>query len=1632
MFALASTNHVLGGEVADEVGPGFIARFVGSAAYAVRKEAGRALATIFGAAVPSWVSLIFAHACKGLCLDEHSLQIRATAPPSVVPTTALALTCIAARCPSLEAQCVAALLALAADRARADLAPCLRALLHALAAARGYPSPLQYLRVLRAPLFSAWYLQASLTIDDLQRAHRALLHPGVRFHALCDALRPALVPYAALAGDHAGLDLLAAHLAGLPEADLPAILGLVVPLDEKYRAIFEPEGPDVDAGAMQVDGDRPKANANDLEAQGELAGTGSRGRHWRALLQMVHRGADTLMRPPLKIAPEVLQGPAALASLPFMLLLAGPGRSEGAAATLDLPPPLLPHDELAGFIAAPMDDLLDEALEGPRARECLLFVHRELTACRDPSHRAGALNQLRTLAAVLGPRLFSPGLLPYFFHIVQEQVRADDTTRREACALLSDFIARLFNPPPRLPGARGGVQIDAQYSIVASLGACLKPLVSCLVEVLEDDARSAVPEAALMPGNKAALGLLRQITVGIQGPLAVQLDPVLRNLDPFPPGPLFDGVRKQQDWEAAPAGALLNRLEALLQRRGTGRVRGASLGRVLETLRVRAVDLIARGEVATPASPAPGDDQDPILDLSRLQQCCLRLTALLQAEGVSSVSEAGAGGLESVLGSLLALTGPVDPGAVALTSDPAEFEPPPVPGPSGRGAAGRGTGSAGSNAPVRGRRGRSAGGSGGISQGGSIGGSSRGGSTRSRRAGAASSVLTFGYAWLPEALGILADCLLDADVAVIEEAMRALQALLRTDEGREAFMGLPEATQSGCEGLWDASEDPVPDSKIPRVRLPTAPGPTGRTVDAAATWHASGRSVDAWSCGAADALLNCCEDPYLSACRGVAARKPQLAMLLLPEILSCIALADSREDAPRDAQLQADHVRRQLSSLWATWVFRPAAREGSVHPGIVRLCLLCLQALKDIHLNAMQREGMPLKPYNTRDPSDYRFATQLGWARIFWLELDSLEVARAALAVPSTFTALQMIEQHMELTTGRGALPPRGKDPELDALLLEAYRRVNDPDVLTAVVREPELEGLSLLWRRDGQWDHALISSDLMGRRGALLEGLRHLGSRTLLAATLQRECDARARGSRGPAADSDAIFEAAWRMGDWDAASLQPLLQEALLERAASANDPAAGLSVSAASAAVRKGDHGVHAALCAGLRALARGDRATAARAAEVARTREVRALASGFLESAAGINEALVRLRMAHRLEESIVPRRIGLGVASRRILISAADEGAGVPALTREGELDPLAMTCLVQGWGWESAVESAGPSATFDLLEPLIGFELSLKKAIRTAMERKAGRSDRDRGGFAFFPSSANASAAHPGDLGPDLSLPALHLALSRLAREAAKPMVAWGALEDLANALAALDTPQAQGGGVSAPPGRGRLSESPALLSEGARDPGRGAPLVQLLTREALLEKARVLSALKSVALAVDVANGVVESLTAQHLTGRGPLRSEDFALQVRAESLACDLAAAAQQEDTLKLLRGRLKALGRQCVAAGAAGGPRDPAAVAPPPATAVAAGGPGTDTSPALPSPLKASVFLQIARFADQIFQRLDAQVRSNDWKVAAAVTDKKQQLYDESLREMRVRLRCFTMCGSDPYHYTRRQSM
>ncbi|KAH7658740.1 Non-specific serine/threonine protein kinase protein [Dioscorea alata] len=122
--------------------------------------------------------------------------------------------------------------------------------------------------------------------------------------------------------------------------------------------------------------------------------------------------------------------------------------------------------------------------------------------------------------------------------------------------------------------------------------------------------------------------------------------------------------------------------------------------------------------------------------------------------------------------------------------------------------------------------------------------------------------------------------------------------------------------------------------------------------------------------------------------------------------------------------------------------------------------------------------------------SNMLLSTKL-WEKVYWLSIDYLAVARAAIRTGSYFTAVMYVEHWCEenfngLTLGCPDFSHFETLPPHIELMIAAISHINEPDSIYGIIQSQKLASQTVTYEHEGNWSKALECYDLLVRTAGL------------------------------------------------------------------------------------------------------------------------------------------------------------------------------------------------------------------------------------------------------------------------------------------------------------------------------------------------------------------------------------------------------------------------------------------------------------------------------------------------------------------------------------------------------------------
>eukprot|EP00884_Botryococcus_braunii_P019002 jgi/Botrbrau1/5786/Bobra.0155s0009.1 len=339
--------------------------------------------------------------------------------------------------------------------------------------------------------------------------------------------------------------------------------------------------------------------------------------------------------------------------------------------------------------------------------------------------------------------------------------------------------------------------------------------------------------------------------------------------------------------------------------------------------------------------------------------------------------------------------------------------------------------------------------------------------------------------------------------------------------------------------------------------------------------------------------------------------------------------------------------------------------------------------------------------------------------KVYWVGVDYLEVAWAALGCSACFTALLYCELWCEEAYGHlyrpePSLLDEGPPSLLDRILLEVGHQAPEPDGIYAVAFSDKLSSQLALFQHEGNWARAQVGFDMQmqsrethrrypgypggssGPQDGLLRALQQLGCHHLVKTYL----------STLPKATEEiheldeVQQEAGWRMGEWAATPDRPGGLDSALGGFGGA--PPFNAALSASLQALREGDAERCGSLLAG------------------ARTGVVASLGALVPESVSTVDPALVQLEMLRAVGEAWGVKWPNRPLVPNCLILEGVRSGergpGGGQADSNSATIPGEAATEQLQEV-WRAREALAGAGGRYALQEPLVALRGLLLRAL---------------------------------------------------------------------------------------------------------------------------------------------------------------------------------------------------------------------------------------------------------------------------------------------------------------------------
>ncbi|XP_020270626.1 serine/threonine-protein kinase ATM [Asparagus officinalis] len=271
------------------------------------------------------------------------------------------------------------------------------------------------------------------------------------------------------------------------------------------------------------------------------------------------------------------------------------------------------------------------------------------------------------------------------------------------------------------------------------------------------------------------------------------------------------------------------------------------------------------------------------------------------------------------------------------------------------------------------------------------------------------------------------------------------------------------------------------------------------SLDDSSLWCTSSKTYDTWICLLVHSLIGFCNDIILRLCQDIVLLKSEVAELLFANVL--VDLAGKKFDFCKPISTKVEeNIFSKSNNLIKS----------------VQLLLSAMNSLRSFYATekarstpTTARNGKPSSSTKSRGTSEKLKERSVNssplsslWEKVYWLSIDYLVVAEAAIRCGSYFTAIMYVEHWCEeqfngLTLGCPDFSHKEQLPQHIELLVGAVTQINEPDSVYGIIQSHKLKSQLVTCEHEGNWSKALEYYDLLVRFPAVQQP-GSLASKTL------------------------------------------------------------------------------------------------------------------------------------------------------------------------------------------------------------------------------------------------------------------------------------------------------------------------------------------------------------------------------------------------------------------------------------------------------------------------------------------------------------------------------------------------------
>nr|CAD1842809.1 unnamed protein product [Ananas comosus var. bracteatus] len=340
---------------------------------------------------------------------------------------------------------------------------------------------------------------------------------------------------------------------------------------------------------------------------------------------------------------------------------------------------------------------------------------------------------------------------------------------------------------------------------------------------------------------------------------------------------------------------------------------------------------------------------------------------------------------------------------------------------------------------------------------------------------------------LADLLRLLKKYLLDDSVKTVDVASQTLRGILSTEKGQNALASLGSYARS----LLAVHSKGVNLPTVEKLLMDSEKNSCAPLEDSS-LWGTEAKTYDTWVCSLVHSLVSHCDDIILRLCQNIVLLKAETAELLFASVL--VSLAGKTDSNAALCKLISTKIRENIFSD---------------SNNLIKSIQVLLEALNEIRsfyvteragsFSAALKNDKTSAKFRSERSKDRSFsALQLTslWQKVYWLSIDYLVVAKAAIRCGSYFTAVMYVELWCEEHFNGLALGPPDFSqeellpPHID-LLVAAFKQINEPDSIYGIIQSNKIASQIVRFEHEGSWSKALEYYDLLVRSSPI----QHMGA---------------------------------------------------------------------------------------------------------------------------------------------------------------------------------------------------------------------------------------------------------------------------------------------------------------------------------------------------------------------------------------------------------------------------------------------------------------------------------------------------------------------------------------------------------